>query len=451
MNFSRGVWVGMTVGFGWLPMAGAWTGNGTAPGTDGYSVDTNQRNDVLSFWQSVYKASEGYQSRVGWTGSYTTGAAGTVAATFSDDVERRVNFIRALCKVPAVVQLNTSSTIAYTSGDAAAPPLTTLKSTAAQASAMLIARNGATAMNHSPASSLTGWTAIGWNGNHYGDLANGFFGPGAIDAYAREDVSGVSSWNTAVGHRRWMLKVQSTNFATGDTPGLKTEDSGGPKAPSNTLYIAQISGETDTTAAARYVPYPAAGYFPAPLNSPYWSLSYPGATFSALTKVQMYDANDVEIAPAANWGVFSITSGYGDNSIVWQVPTAAAVKAVNTDTTFKVKVSNFDTPTSHIDSYTYSVTLMNPEKLTDSIPVSGSATPRATGSTTYSFSRPDYSDAVEVGCFKLQPATWTGRCGGLPHTDGHRPHHQWLGCSVDLIDLPQYGLEGIPAHPAHFV
>ncbi|BCU76970.1 hypothetical protein [Luteolibacter sp. LG18] len=407
MNFVRGGWLGLALGLGWIPAAQAWTGNGAAPGTDGYSVDTTQRNDVVSFWQSVYKASEGYESRIGWTGSYTTGAPGTVAAAFSDDVERRVNFVRALCKVPASAQLNTSSTIAYTAGDAAAPSLSTLKSTAAQASAMLIARNGSSAMNHSPASNLTGWSAVAWNGNHYGNLANGFFGPGAIDAYMREDAAGVSTWNTAVGHRRWLLRVQSTNFATGDTPGLKTEQSGGPKAPTNTLYVAQISGESDTGAAARYVPYPAAGYFPAPLNSPYWSLSYPGATFTAQTTVQMYDANDVEIAPAAGWGVFSITSGYGDNSIVWQVPAAAAVKAVNSDTTFKVKVSNFDIPSGHVGSYTYSVTLMNPEKLTDSLIVSGSATPPATGSTNYFFARPDFSDAVEVGCFKVQPATWT--------------------------------------------
>jgi len=407
MNFSRGAWLPLAVVFGTIPVASAWTGNGTAPGTDGYSVDISQRNDVVAFWQSVYKASNGYQSRIGWTGSYTTGAAGTISATFADDVERRVNFVRALCKVPASVQLNTSSTIAYTSGDAAAPSLSTLKSAAAQASAMLIARNGTSAMNHSPASSLTGWSATAWNGNHYGDLANGFFGPGAIDAYAREDTSGVSSWNTSVGHRRWMLRVQSTNFATGDTPGLKTEDSGGPKSPTNTLYVAQITGESDTTATARYVPYPAAGYFPAQLNSPYWSLSYPGATFTGLTTVQMYDANDVEIAPAATWGVISIATGYGDNSIVWKAPTAAAVTAVNTDTTFKVKVSNFDTPAGHVASYTYSVTLMNPEKMTETIPVSGTATPPATGSANYFFTRPDFSDAVEVGCFKLLPATWT--------------------------------------------
>ncbi|MFD0892722.1 hypothetical protein KBB96_14960 [Luteolibacter ambystomatis] len=407
MNFSRGAWLPLAAVIGTIPVAQAWTGNGTAPGTDGYSVDISQRNDVVSFWQSVYKESEGYQSRIGWTGSYTTGAPGTVATVFANDVERRVNFVRALCKVPASVQLNTSSTIAFTAGDTAAPPLTTLKSAAAQASAMLIARNGNSAMNHAPANNLAGWSAVAWNGNHYGDLANGFFGPGAIDAYVREDTSGVSAWNTSVGHRRWLLRVQSTNFATGDTPGLKTEESGGPKAPTNTLYVAQITGESDTAAAARYVPYPAAGYFPAQLNSPYWSLAYPGATFTGLTTVQMYDANDVELVRDGSWGVVSIATGYGDNAIVWKVPTAVAVKAVNSDTTFKVKVSNFDIPSGHIASYTYSVTLMNPEKMTETIAVLGTATPPATGSATYSFSRPDFSDAVEVGCFKLQPATWT--------------------------------------------
>jgi hypothetical protein len=43
------------------------------------------------------------------------------------------------------------------------------------------------------------------------------------------------------------------------------------------------TSELDTTVAPQFVPYPGSGFFPAPLNFPYWSLSYPGANFSAAT------------------------------------------------------------------------------------------------------------------------------------------------------------------------
>jgi hypothetical protein len=69
------------------------------------------------------------------------------------------------------------------------------------------------------AADCAAWTTAAWNANHSGNIGLGFYGPGAVDAYILENVVGLSDWNSAVGHRRWLLYPPATNFATGDTPG----------------------------------------------------------------------------------------------------------------------------------------------------------------------------------------------------------------------------------------
>ena len=57
--------------------------------TKGFSVDNQNRNDVVAFWHAVYQASEGYQNRIKWNGNYN-GDSGKISAEFVDDVERRL-------------------------------------------------------------------------------------------------------------------------------------------------------------------------------------------------------------------------------------------------------------------------------------------------------------------------------------------------------------------------
>ena len=111
--------------------------------TRGFEVDTSNRTEVVSFFQSIYMASEGYEDRIGWTGNYTStaaGAEGTVSSVFTGDVERRVNYFRAMCGLKADVRVNSGATVNIVAGDEWVPPATTTKAAASQRSALMIIR-----------------------------------------------------------------------------------------------------------------------------------------------------------------------------------------------------------------------------------------------------------------------------------------------------------------------
>ena len=57
----------------------------------GFVVDMQNRLEVLSFYNAVFAASEGAESRIGWTSSYGACVAGNTASDFRTDVQRRVN------------------------------------------------------------------------------------------------------------------------------------------------------------------------------------------------------------------------------------------------------------------------------------------------------------------------------------------------------------------------
>lgn len=371
--------------------------------SSGFSVNNQDRNDVLAFWHAVYQASEGYSSRVGWTGNYS-GNAGTTAGAFVDDVERRLNYFRAMCGVPADVFVNTTATVAIGSADLFKPASSTLKTAAAQQSALMLIRNYNSsngtdlAISHNPPSNLTGWSAAAWNASAHGNFAFGLFGPGAITEYMIESLSNgsaTSAWNTDVGHRRWCLLPSATDYATGDQPG-----SGVTRPPTNCLYVVPNLSELLPPDTAAFVSYPAAGFFPAPINSPYWSLSRTGANFSFAT-VEMATADGTPVAVSN----VKRKTGYGDPAITWQVGIAAAARFVSNDTTFRVKVSGISgdgIPTS----YEYSVTLINPDQLGCDLQMTGPAILPSNQSTVFSFTPPQGAESIEVATFKQSTGAW---------------------------------------------
>ena len=348
-------------------------------------------------------ASEGYQDRIGWTGNYNStaaGAEGTVSAAFSGDVERRVNYYRAMCGLQADVRVNSGATVNIAAGDKWVPSASTTKEAAAQRSALMIIRTypGNGGLSHDPPTTAAAWTTAAWNANRNGNLALGFFGPGAVDAYFREDVTGISAWNVDVGHRRWLMFQWSTDFATGDTPG--SFSAGSVRPPSNSMYVIPKLTELDFSPAVIFASFPSPGYFPARLNASFWSLSYPGADFSAAT-VTLKDSS-LNTLPVP---VISRRTGDGDESIVWQAPAAAAVKCVSSDLTWNVTVSNIrgeDVPTQH----SYQVTLIDPDRLNETPVIGGNSTPLGGGSI-YTISSVPGEEEMEAGIFLRSPADWT--------------------------------------------
>lgn len=194
----------------------------------GLVVDTKDRNDVISFFQNVYQASEGYHAVMNWTGDHGTCSEGTVSSAFVDMVQRRVNYYRAMAGVPASVTMNTASTV-VTEGDPYGAASAVTKVVAARKSALLISRNDFA--SHDPATSSTCFSSAAGNGSFFGNITLGFYGPGAMDAYMKEDAG-----NRDVGHRRWLIYTQATDFATGDVPYVSET-----LRQANTLYVRSVA------------------------------------------------------------------------------------------------------------------------------------------------------------------------------------------------------------------
>ena len=401
----------------------------------GFEVNQLSRNDVVGFWHAVYQASEGYEKRVGWTGNLN-GNPGSVSRAFADDVERRINYFRAMCGVPANVRVNTASTVVIDPASPFKPAPSVRKSEAAQAAALMLIRNynpgtGTNpAIDHNPTPSLAGWSPAAWNANANGNLAFGLFGPGAITEYMMEEaVSGTATsvWNTLVGHRRWCLLPDATDFATGDHPG------GAPtQPPTNVLYITQHPGEQSAGNSPGFVCYPSPGFFPAPINSRFWSLSHEGADFSN-ARVSMTDArgNPVTITAIRH------NATYGNPAIIWEVAGSAATKFVASDQTFHVRVTGIqgvDLPSSH----TYSVTLINPDRISSSQTLVGNATVSANSGAGFRFTTPTDCEALRITTFRRKPASWVEGAETSPKPkviDRTSPKYKLLASNTDKGSL----------------
>ena len=418
--------LGGVVGMEGLAMAwepGIYPNGSERMASNGFSVNNQDRNDVVSFWHGVYQASEGYENRIDWTGNYS-GTNGTVSSDFVDDVERRLNYFRAMCGVRSNVAVSSISTVTIDSTDAYKPSATTLRSTAAQDAALMLVRNynsqtGADpALTHNPPDNLIGWSPAAWNASSKGNFAFGLYGPGAITEYMIEQLShstATSSWNSLVGHRRWNLLPNATKFATGDQPGASAT-----LPPTNVFYVLQKPSEV-LNEASGFVAYPAAGFFPVDLNSPFWSLSREGADFAFAT-VKMTDGNGNPVPILST----KRSDDYGDPAIIWQVSPAASIRSVATDTTFNVQISGIGgqgIPTS----LGYTVTLINPNLLTSNQQIAGAPSVPPGASSPYTFKAPTGAEGVQVLVSRKSSTRWTenaedpGKSNVVDGTTGNYP------------------------------
>lgn len=380
----------------------AWTpGVGNASATSGFIVDRQSRNDVVSFWHHVYKASEGYESRINWTGT-----PGTTSSAFKGDVQRRVNFYRAMAGMNADMGMNTGSTVWITqeTPTVAKPAASTTKGTAAQAAAYMVSKNsdeydtGGWVANggnpHDPTSYPSSWgedTSEACNGAFYSNLVSNLFGPRAMDAYMHENDQGAGgAANVPVAHRRLILYSRRAEFATGDVTGLGSDLS------ANALYC---SGNLLPVPEPEFVAWPSDGYFPEPLSTKFWSLSYPGADFSSATVTMNHMGGS-----AVTVSVQELFNGYADNTLVW-VPTQAQMPSSDAaDQSYNVIVSNILIG-GVAQSYSYTVTVINPDRLEESGALIGSVSPPDSGAR-YFFEPVVNAEEYEFDVSFLSTATW---------------------------------------------
>ena len=305
----------------WLP------GPSQSEATGCFSVDRDRRNDVLAFHHNIYAASVGDQARMAWTGSQAAQTEGTIARSYVNDVQRRINYHRALAGVPTNVKLNTGAPV-WVGPDETAPPAGTTKEAASQRAALMFSLAGTVTHNPPNAPPFSCWTLAAWNAASHGNLSLGFNGAEAVDAYMRDsDSNGSSVWVPSAGHRRWLILPGSTNMGNGDVPA------GSGCRAVNVLYVVPRTEEIAAEAPA-FVAWPPAGWFPAPLMTVLWSLSYPGADFSAATVQVTGPGGAVPVTV-----IDGTSTEYGDPAITWTVPAQAAPIAVDADTDYHVTVS----------------------------------------------------------------------------------------------------------------
>ncbi|WP_435895524.1 hypothetical protein [Oceaniferula spumae] len=387
--------------------ASAWTpGTGSESATTGFAVDTQSRNDVISFWHTVYQQSEGYETRMNWTGSVASGTPGSTSTAFKNDVQRRINFYRAMAGMDASVDLTSTATVVLggSTPAAAKPSASTTKQSAAQAAALMLSRNSAQYLPgggvatgahnpHDPPSSWSLDNSTARNGAFHSNLAVGHYGPGAIDAYMSEDAQGAAGGeNSDAGHRRYILFSRIQEFASGDVTGDNDD-----YYPANALYV---SGNLLTPPASpKFIPWPNAGYIPEQITPQRWSLSFPDADFSSAS-VSMTDINGSPVSLS----IVSKTASYADNTIVWKPNSGAIASADFDDQTYNVTVSNINIGGS-LHSYSYQVTIINPNRLLESTDLFGSTSPPNSGAN-YFFNPIEQAEEYQLDVSTLTSAAW---------------------------------------------
>lgn len=391
----------------------------------GFEVDTSQRNQVLALWNQVYRASDGFESRLAWTGAYGgTCNPGAVSAAFESDVERRINFYRAMAGISASVLVNEGSRVVIEATDTYKPAAATTKQAAAQNAALMFSYAGQ--LNHTPppATPFSCWTQAAWNAAKNSNLALGLYGPDAVDGYMREnDLLSLSTWSDTVGHRRWLLMLGLTNVGSGDVPG------GSGFRSSNVLYVlpGPVGLERYTP---KFVAWPPAGYFPDELMPSQWSLSYPGADFSSAS-VEMRDSAGQLLALTV---VDGSNSDQGDPTLIWTIPAPLVVTSVSDDVAYSIVVEGIKVGGKSV-AHSYQVTITDPDRLNESMNLVGTSNPPVSGAN-YHFGAVPENEGYRLIVLKNGPANWTEGAESAQYIMDSS------GASYSLRGAHQYGNQG---------
>jgi hypothetical protein len=292
----------------------------------GFSVNIQKREEVRNFYNTVYPAS--LNPVMMWTGNVGTCAPGTTDSFFKEQVRLRVNFFRALAGVPSALAFDAT----YSAKD--------------QEAAIMMSANNT--LSHFPPANWKCYTANGAEAAGKSNLAFGYSGPAAVDAYMEDNGFG----NAALGHRRWVIYPQTKLTGTGDVP-----PEGGNEVNALWAYDANY-GTTRPATREPFVAWPPPGYVPYQLIPARWSLSFPGAGFSGATVTM--SSNGVSVAVTKE----TVVEGYGESAVAWY-PTGMATGFHQTwpqptaDTTFAINVSGV-TGAGVPSTFSYTVKVFDP-------------------------------------------------------------------------------------------
>ena len=258
-------------------------------------------------------------------------------------------------RTSAATQARTKDAINFARRLAGMQPVTTVSdphTAAASVSALLQAVNQT--LTHNPAQSLLCWTAAAAAAAGHSNLdlrwsTSPSFVPTVADIVGDYLVDRGSN-NTEVGHRRWVLLPGTTTMGSGNA--VVTNATGVRYVANNLWVVGSQMGDTPAGTPAFYG-WPTAGWFPSPLEPEgRWSLSSStGASFSHATVQVSHNGVAVPVT------VQPYGTGYGDNTLVWQLDQPAAVSG-SAAQTYDVTVRGISGASR--SSYSYAVRLFDP-------------------------------------------------------------------------------------------
>lgn len=258
-------------------------------------------------------------------------------------------------RTSAATQARTKDAINFARELAGMRPVATVSdphTTAASVSALLQAVNQT--LTHNPAQNLLCWTLAAATAAGHSNLdlrwsTSPSFVPTVADVVGDYLVDRGSN-NTEVGHRRWVLLPGTTTMGSGNA--IVTNDSGVRYVTNDLWVVGSRMADTPAGTPAFYG-WPTAGWFPSPLEPEgRWSLSSStGASFAHATVEVTHDGVAVPVT------VQPYATGYGDNTLVWQLDQPPAVTGSAAET-YDVTVRGI-TGASR-SSYSYAVRLFDP-------------------------------------------------------------------------------------------
>ena len=224
----------------------------------GFSIDTQDRELVRNFYNSVFQSPDGLAS--GWSSNQT--APGTLNAGYLEAIRQRVNWYRAMAGAPASVNFLSN----YNSG--------------CQQAALMMSRAGQ--LSHSPPTVSGGaWpyaTPEGAVAALNSNLTLGACGFDSIVRYMQD--SGADATNADTGHRRWLLHPSIQNMGAGSvdthTVGSTTYMSAQALwVNDNNSYLTAWPAvrDHDPATSRGIVAWPPPGYVPHQQVFPRWSFS----------------------------------------------------------------------------------------------------------------------------------------------------------------------------------
>ncbi len=249
------------------------------------AIDTGSRPAVKAAYNTYYNLG---MPAVGWTGSVQGCVPGSISLAFQEWTISRINFLRAMAGVSGNTTLDST------------------RSASEQAAALIMEANNT--LTHAPTPNMTCYSQAGYDGASSSNLAYGTPNVGdSIGIYMSEPGAG----NQVLGHRRWILYSAKGKFGLGQTNAASA------------LWAFDSSG---TGGAPNGIPWPPRGWVPLDLfptlftSTQRWSFGLPGADFLSASVTVLLNG-----APVSVNVVSRTDNGYGDNTIVWEMPAGHTV------------------------------------------------------------------------------------------------------------------------------